>query len=111
MDRERLFYVYLVANRSRVLYVGVTSDLKTRIRQHREGTFEGFTDAYGCKRLVWFERFTTAGAAIAREKQIKRWRREKKMFLIERENPTWEDLSIAWDGPMESYRSPDKLDG
>ena len=96
MDRERLFYVYLVANRSRVLYVGVTSDLKTRIRQHREGTFE---------------RFTTAGAAIAREKQIKRWRREKKVFLIERENPTWEDLSIAWDGPMESYRSPDKLDG
>ena len=107
MSREKLFYVYLVANRSRVLYVGFTSNLKIRVKQHREGTFNGFTGAYGCNRLVWFERYTTPGAAIAREKQIKRWRREKKVFLIERENPTWEDLSVVWDRPVELYRFSD----
>jgi putative endonuclease len=107
MGEEKLFYVYLVANRSRVLYVGFTSDLRIRVRQHREGTFEGFTSAYDCDRLVWFERFTTASAAIAREKQIKRWRREKKVFLIERENPTWEDLSVIWDGPVEERQPRD----
>ena len=97
----KIYYVYFVANRSRVLYVGFTSDLKVRVKQHRGGRFEGFTSEYGCDRLVWFERFTTPSAAIAREKQIKRWRREKKVFLIERENPTWEDLSLAWDLPVD----------
>jgi putative endonuclease len=106
MDDEKLFYVYLVANRSRVLYVGVTSDLIARVQQHREGKFEGFTSTYGCSRLVWFERYTTAVAAIAREKLIKRWRREKKVLLIERENPTWEDLSLEWGRPVEMYQFP-----
>ncbi len=101
LSEERWFYVYFVADRSRVLYVGFTSDIKIRVKQHREGRFEGFTSTYRCDRLVWFERFTSASAAIAREKQIKRWRREKKVFLIERENPTWEDLSLVWDGPVE----------
>jgi putative endonuclease len=80
VGEERWFYVYLVADRSRVLYVGFTNDIKVRITQHREGRFEGFTSAYGCSRLVWFERYTSASAAIAREKQIKRWWREKKCF-------------------------------
>ncbi|HTC76378.1 MAG TPA: hypothetical protein VK684_12435 [Edaphobacter sp.] len=80
-------------------------------KQHREGRFEGFTSAYGCGRLVWFERFTSASLAIAREKQIKRWRREKKVWLIEQENPTWEDLSLVWDGPVERYRSADDVAG
>ena len=84
--------------------MGFTSDLKERVKQHREGRFEGFTSEYGCDRLVWFERFTTPSAAIAREKQIKRWRREKKVFLIERENPTWEDLSVVWDLPVDLMR-------
>ena len=75
---ERMFYVYLVADRSRVLYVGFTSNLRARVIQHREGWFEGFTKSYDCHRLVWFERFSTASPGIAREKQIKRWRREKK---------------------------------
>jgi len=109
LSDERFFYVYLVANRSRVLYVGFTSDIKIRVKQHREGRFEGFTETYGCDRLVWFERYTTASAAIAREKQIQRWRREKKLFLIERENPTWEDLSLVWDRPGGGYRFPDEL--
>jgi putative endonuclease len=93
-DVEKMFYVYLVADRSRVLYVGFTSNLRGRVIQHRDGWFEGFTKSYDCHRLVWFERFSTASAGIAREKQIKRWRREKKVALIERENPTWEDLSL-----------------
>jgi putative endonuclease len=85
---EKMYYVYFVADRSRVLYVGFTSNLRGRVVQHRDGWFEGFTKSYLCHRLVWFERFTTASAGIAREKQIKRWRREKKIALIERENPT-----------------------
>jgi putative endonuclease len=111
LSEERCFYVYLVADRSRVLYVGFTSDIKIRVKQHREVRFEGFTSVYRCDRLVWFERFTSASAAIAREKQIKRWRREKKVVLIERENPTWEDLSLVWDGPVERYRSADDVAG
>ncbi len=108
---ERWFYVYIVANRSRVLYVGFTSNLEVRVKQHREGRFEGFTSAYGCNRLVWFERHTTASAAIAREKQIKRWRREKKIILIQRENPTWEEPSLKWEGPVETYRLSNDLNG
>ena len=104
---EKTFYVYLVADRSRVLYVGFSGNLPRRIMQHREGWFEGFTKSYLCYRLVWFERFSTASAGIAREKQIKRWRREKKIALIERENPTWEDLSLQWEGPLELYRWPE----
>ena len=106
-DVEKMFYVYIVADRSRVIYVGFTSDLRGRVMQHREGWFEGFTKSYACHRLVWFERFTTASAGIAREKQIKRWRREKKIALIERENPTWEDLSMQWEGPVELYQWPE----
>jgi putative endonuclease len=97
---EKLFFVYLVADRSRVLYVGFTSDLQVRIRQHRQGRFKGFTSHYGCSRLVWFERFGSPIMAITREKQIKRWRREKKIALIEMDNPTWEDLSLEWDKPI-----------
>ncbi len=100
MQLEKFFYVYMVADRSRVLYVGFTSDLYQRVLQHRKGRFQGFTSRYGCSRLVWFERFGGAQEAIAREKQIKRWRREKKVFLIEMENPTWEDLSAGWGLPL-----------
>ena len=103
MRDEKFFYVYIVADRSRVLYVGFTSDLYQRVMQHRQGTFAGFTSRYGCKRLVWFERYGTALDAIAREKQIKRWRREKKDFLIELDNPTWVDLSADWGLPIATY--------
>jgi putative endonuclease len=103
MREEKLFYVYMVADRSRVLYVGFTSDLYRRVLQHRQGTFQGLTSRYGCSRLVWFERYGSSLEAIAREKQVKRWRREKKNFLIELENPTWEDLSAGWGLPMTLY--------
>jgi len=94
--REYIYFVYIVASNSRTLYVGVTSDLSARMFQHKEGTFEGFTKTYKCNRLVYFERWGDIAEAINREKQIKRWRREKKVFLIELENPTWADLSTDW---------------
>ena len=96
---EHLYYVYILASKSRTLYVGVTNDLEVRIRQHMNGTFGGFTSEYKVHRLVYYERFVWIQAAIAREKQLKRWRREKKVWLIERENPTWEDLSAEWGKP------------
>ena len=74
------------------LYVGVTSNLRQRAWQHREGMVEGFTRQYGCKRLVWFELHATMEYAIAREKQIKGGSRTRKIALIEAANPEWRDL-------------------
>jgi putative endonuclease len=91
-----LYYAYIVASRSRTLYVGITSDLMKRVWQHREGVFEGYSKLYQCNRLVWFEEFGAVLDAIAREKQVKGWRRSKKVVLIERENVTWADLSEGW---------------
>ncbi len=74
------------------LYLGVTSNLLGRVMQHRDGTFRGFTDRYGVKRLVWYEAADTMADAIASEKRLKRWRRDRKIELIERDNPLWNDL-------------------
>jgi putative endonuclease len=91
---ERDPAVYIVASGFHgTIYAGVTSDLLGRIYQHREGTLGGFTGRYGCKRLVWFEMHGSMDAAIAREKQLKNWRREWKVALIEEGNPTWRDLA------------------
>jgi len=91
---ERDPTVYIVANLFHgTIYTGVTSNLLQRIWQHREGTFGGFTAERGCKRLVWFESGGSMEGAIRREKQIKNWRREWKVALIERDNPTWRDLA------------------
>jgi putative endonuclease len=99
----------MVASRSRVLYCGITNNLPRRIEEHREGSITGFTAKYNCTRLVWFEPFQYIDNAVAREKQIKRWRREKKVWLIEQENPQWDDLSEPWRtqtaGPSTSLRS------
>ena len=81
-------HVYILASKSGVLYVRVTNDLISRLRQHRDGTYDGFTKQYKVHRLVYYETYRWVYHAIAREKQIKRWRREKKVFLMERENPT-----------------------
>ena len=94
--RERWYYTYIMASRTHVLYVGVSGYLERRVAQHREGSGAGFTSRYHCTRLVWRERHADPLAAIAREKQIKRWSRDKKIELIERENPTWADLSEEW---------------
>ena len=96
---EHRYFVYILASKSRTLYIGITSDLETRIREHRSGIYGGFTTEYKVNRLVYYEEFQWVQAAIAREKQLKSWRREKKIMLIERENPAWEDLSAEWGRP------------
>ena len=107
--RDHGYYVYLVASISRVLYCGVTNNIWRRAEEHRQGKIQGFSADYNCKRLVWFERFQYVGNALSREKQIKRWRREKKVMLIVQTNPTWVDLSEEWReetaGPSTSLRS------
>jgi putative endonuclease len=94
MERQPCVYI-LASGRHGTLYVGVTSDLMGRLHQHRTGATPGFTSQYGVHRLVHFEVAETMEAAIAREKQLKTWRREWKTNLIERENPFWEDLAIT----------------
>ncbi len=90
---NRTYCVYILASRSRNLYTGVTSNLQRRMVEHREGLVPGFTTRYRVFRLVHFEVFGDIRCAIAREKEIKAWRREKKAWLIERQNPLWEDLA------------------
>ncbi|WP_326914620.1 GIY-YIG nuclease family protein [Sphingopyxis chilensis] len=86
--------VYLLASRRNgTLYLGVTSHLVQRIRQHREGLIPGFTREYGVKMLVWFEQHATMDAAIQREKRVKKWNRAWKLELIEKDNPEWRDLA------------------
>jgi putative endonuclease len=98
--REHEYYVYIVASRSHTLYIGFTSQLMVRVFQHRAGAFEGFSKTYHCNRLVYFERFGEVNEAIAREKQLKRWSRTKKLALIEKDNPSWTDLSEGWGKPI-----------
>jgi putative endonuclease len=87
------YYVYIMANRARTLYVGATSNLARRVRQHKSGLIPGFTSRYGLNRLVYFEVTSDVLAALQREKQIKGWLRPKKVALIESVNPHWDDLS------------------
>ncbi len=89
----RTFYVYILASRSRVLYIGVTNDLGRRLAEHRSGSTPGFTSRYSVTRLVLLEDYPDPAAAIAREKQLKNWRRDKKVALIEATNPGWRDLA------------------
>jgi putative endonuclease len=90
---DRTFCVYILASRSRNLYVGVTNNLERRITEHREGLVPGFASRYRIFRLLHYEVFRDIRLAIAREKEIKGWRREKKLWLINRNNPRWEDLA------------------
>ena len=85
--------VYIMASRKHgTLYIGVTSELLNRVAQHREGLLDGFTKRFGVKRLVWFEAHDGIAGAIQREKSVKKYRREWKINLIERDNPNWDDL-------------------
>jgi putative endonuclease len=90
---DRTYCVYILASRSRTLYTGVTNNLRKRIQQHREGRVPAFTSQYRVHRLVHYETYGDIKAAIGREKEIKGWRREKKVALIEKSNPTWDDLA------------------
>ena len=93
VGKDAYIAVYLMADRYRgTLYVGVTSQLARRVWEHREGLYRGFTRTYGLKRLVWYEPHEEMTAAIQREKSLKRWPRQWKINLIERDNPHWNDL-------------------
>jgi putative endonuclease len=90
------YFTYIVASKSRTLYIGITSDLQKRTLEHKLKKHDGFSAKYNCSRLVWFDRFSDVAQAIQCEKELKGWRREKKIALIESANPTWEDLSAPW---------------
>jgi putative endonuclease len=88
----------VASGRNGTLYLGVTSDLRARISQHKHGLIEGFSKQYGCKRLVWYEAFDLMTNAIRREKAMKHWSRAWKLNMIEQNNPDWRDLSDDfWD--------------
>jgi putative endonuclease len=94
--REKRYYVYILASKNRVLYIGVTGFLMARVLQHKSGECDGFTQRYKVNRLVYYEVFQYVNNAIARETEVKKWRREKKVALFEADNPTWEDLAADW---------------
>ena len=106
----KLYYVYILASFHRILYTGVTGDLGNRFAYHRSlENPNAFTARYGITRLVYFEEFTDINQAIAREKQIKSWRRSKKIGLIEQMNPEWVDL--APDGVPPAHTGPSLRSG
>ncbi|MCU1269642.1 MAG: excinuclease subunit [Acidobacteriaceae bacterium] len=96
---EKTYYVYIMASQRRVLYIGITSHIERRVRQHKSHVFGGFTAKYNVTNLVYFERYGSVMKAIRREKELKDWRREKKIALIGAENPKWRDLSYGWYQP------------
>ena len=92
----KTYYVYIMASKSGTLYVVVTSNIKKRVYEHKNHLIPGFTDKYDIDRLIYFETIRDSGSAINREKQIKAWRCEKKVELIDSINPQWNDLSEDW---------------
>ena len=90
--REYHFYVYIIASPSGTLYIGMTNNLIRRISEHKDGKIEGFSKKYSCKKWVYYEHTEYVYNAIEREKEIKKWRREKKQNLIKTINPHWNDL-------------------
>jgi len=98
MRKPKRFHVYIMTNRPRshVLYTGITGNLTRRVFQHKNKLVPGFTSRYNLTRLVFYECFVYPDAAIAREKEIKGWRRSKKIRLIESMNPHWYDLAESW---------------
>jgi putative endonuclease len=94
---EKQSYLYMMGSASRrALYTGVTARLRKRVFMHKNDLIEGFTAKYKCHRLVYFEVFANINTAIAREKQVKGWRGEKKNKLVETMNPGWKDLAANW---------------
>lgn len=94
MSKE--YYVYIMTNKSRTLYTGVTNNLMRRVYEHKNKLIEGFTKKYNIQFLVYYEAGSDINSAIAREKEIKGWLRKKKIALIDSINPQWKDLSEEW---------------
>jgi len=102
---KKQWYVYILTNNSSTLYVGVTNDLERRVYEHKQKLMPGFTGRYNISQLVHYEVYDSPIHAIEREKQLKNWRREKKVALIRAANPRWLDLAVDWFGD-ENGRSP-----
>jgi putative endonuclease len=90
------YYVYIMTNRTRTLYIGMTNDLERRVMKHKQKLVPGFTSKYNITMLVWYQDFDDVEQAISAEKTIKAWRREKKVALIEEMNAEWRDLAAEW---------------
>ena len=92
------YYIYiLTSHNNKVMYIGMTNNLERRIYEHKHKLIDGFTKQYNVEKLVYFEVINDVNAAIHREKEIKKWRREKKNNLVVKQNPDWSDLSDEWD--------------
>ena len=100
MTGHKKYWVYIVASRTGTLYIGMTNNLYVRTLQHKSGEIEGFSNDYKCNRLVYWESFDDVLKAIDGEKQLKGWRRTKKIVLIESTNRRWEDLAEKWGAEM-----------
>jgi len=94
---QKVYFVYIMSNKSRRLYIGITSKLQERVFEHKNKVIEGFTSRYSFDMLVYYEKFSNVNLAIGREKELKGWRREKKLALILAENPDWADVSLEWE--------------
>ena len=94
------YWVYILTSRSGTLYIGMTNNIERRLREHKSSVFDGFPSKYHCDRLVYLEGFDDVRNAIDREKQLKGWRREKKIALIEKQNPRWQNLAETWGAKM-----------
>ncbi len=105
MREKKLYYVYIMGSISGTLYIGMTNNLERRIYEHKHKLLEGFTKKYNITELVYVEVFSDVNQAIIREKQVKDWRREKKIALIESMNPRWRDLSTDWEDGATSLPS------
>jgi putative endonuclease len=103
--RDRSYFVYIMASRSRVLYIGITNSIRRRNAEHKERKADSFTAQHRCTRLVLYEIYCSPSRAIAREKQLKGWTRAKKIALIEQTNPQWNDLSQDWEANGHPDRS------
>lgn len=95
MTEVKFYFVYILTNwNNKVMYIGVTNNLLRRIYEHKHKTIDGFTKKYNIDKLVYYEYFEDINIAIAREKELKKWRREKKDNLVQDKNPEWKDLSL-----------------
>lgn len=97
------YYIYIMTNKSKTLYIGVTDNLERRVYEHKNKLIEGFTKKYNITKLVYYEMTNDVLSAIEREKQIKGWLRKKKIALIEAANPEWKDLSEGWYEKQENF--------
>jgi len=98
--KDHEYFVYIVCSRSGTLYIGMTNSMYRRALEHKRGEVEGFASKYHCDRMVYYESFDVVHNAIGREKQLKGWRRAKKIALIESKNPRWEDSAETWGSEM-----------